>query len=244
MRATHLLCAIALLLASAPAHAVNVRLELAPMLSIPLGPLLDGIPVVINPPQAAGGANVSGILVDVENSVGGGMALSLMLNDFEIRYEFASIDYSELVGTHYEDANLPGFLLEIGGAARVDVSDSLDSVFLHNVVFGYRFTPFDWKLRPYVPFGVGFAVAQLRNDMDTIFGFTIQGGIGLEYILGKFRLGAELRYSFHAYKNPDTSINAIQGQGNLAVQTNSDLFETVMETLSMLNINIHASYSF
>lgn len=244
------------------AEAIDVRLELSPGLLIPMGPFLDG--TATNEAQAdlssLGGTGITSItsLSDVDHKVGGGIALALLLDDFEFRYEFAVMPFSKLRVTHLglitgqvsfylptEDLGDGTVQAIIGRSTELDLSP-LDSAFIHNVGFGYRFTPFpEWVVHPFVPFGLGFSAAQLRNDLPTLLGFYVQLGLGLQWDATEhFRIGLDFRYTFHAYKNPDTSISAVTQGAAKSLTTNSGAFDAVVEDLHTLNIRTNVSWKF
>ena len=259
------------LLVPTTARALDVRLEIAPLLMVPVGPFLDS--------QAATeaqfdtgvvGWNLGTIdltsLSDVENSTGGGISVALLLGNFEIRYEFGALPWDKQVLTYigFVTQDLSFYIPTTAADARDgldeqtikalfgdessisrDLSD-LDSILFHNIGVGYRFVPFpEWVVQPYVPVGIGFAIAQLRNDLDTLFGFYLQTGVGAQWdATDAFRLGLEMRYNFGAYKAPDISVRSITRAGSATLTTNNSAFDAVMEDFHAVTIRLHASYKF
>lgn len=248
MNKTHtitVLLALALLgLSAAPAWSLDLRVEVSPMVSFPIARLLDGLPIEATVMDDYGTTTDAVFLTDLSQGVGGGVGISVLLNDWEIRYELAALPYSRLHVTHVKLPDYTGdFYLPYGES--VDASGELDELLFHNIVLGYRFTPFDWVVHPYFPFGLGFSAAQTRLDDETLFGFNIQIGVGVQWdVTEAFRVGTALRYTFSAYKNPDTSLSSLQSVGMQSAATNTSLFEAVMETMQTLSWNLHASYQF
>lgn len=247
---------LGVLVAARPAAALDVRVEVAPLVHVPLGEILDGVPALVQPPDTLYVNANETWLLDYTHGVGGGVSLSLLLNSWEIRYEFAALPFKSLVLTHAGLApagtTTPIFLPsesleELSNRAprrpSVGVS-SLDAVLLHNVGFGYRFTPFDWVVHPYFPLNLGFAAAQLRNGAETLIGFNLQLGVGVEWDpFEAFRVGLAMRYNFTAFKNPDSGFS-LGDQAIQTAQTNESSFEAVMEVLQSLTFSLHASYRF
>jgi hypothetical protein len=272
MRArTLFLCGLALATSIAvapPARALDVRVEVAPIFSLPFNAVLDGIPLpegtidVVRVADALGFQVNEGVLnqfgipreqdvtslVDLTQKVGFGVRLALLLNDWEIRYEFVAYGYDELVYTHVNFPDLTqvgqAVFFPVEGALTLDAT-SLDSMFLHNLGVGYRFTPFDWIVRPYVPLSLGFAAVQLRNDLGALYGFNIQVGLGVVWDAWKsLRLSLDMRYGISVFMNQDTSLGGIQQRGIASAGTNASTFEAVVETLSTLNFGLQVSWGF
>ena len=241
-----LLAALTLMAAPAPARALDVRLEVAPLVHFSLSPLLDGLPLEVPNGPLTGAREI--FLVDLSHKPGFGASFALLLGNWEIRYEFAAVEYDKLTVEHVQFPDYTGVLSldasELSGRSA-DISGELDPIFFHYAGFGYRFTPWDWVVHPYFPISLGFAAAQIRNGGETLLGFTVQLGAGVEWDpLEQLRVGLSLRYNFSAFKLPDTTFSSIKSVGIQAAATNSSLTEAVMETLSTLSLNLHISYKF
>lgn len=247
------LVALGVLLLARPAHAIDVRLEAAPVISFPMSSFIDGL--VINVPADVG--FVSQItdgqyqfdeawVLDLSQKTGYGAAISLLLDDWEIRYEFFAMDFDELTVTHVAFADVsPDLALELNQTGSLGISEFFDSIFFHSASVGYRFTPYDWVVHPYFPFALGFAAAQVRNGSDTYFGFNIQLGAGVQWdVLDALRVGVGLRYVLGLYKLPQTSFSSVQAEGIRSAVRDQSLTEAVMEVFQTLDLSIHASYLF
>lgn len=244
---------MALCLAS-PARAVDVRIEVGPFGLVPLGPILDGQASTISNFDLGslglqGGTQDITALTDVTHSSGGGFSLSLLLNQWEIRYEFGVLPYDEVNLTHLGivagDLSLYFKTEDLLGQSISGDSSELDPAMFHSIGFGYRFEPFpEWTVSPYVPFGLGFAVAMPRNDVDPMFGFNIQLGVGAHALLGEhFDLGLAVRYGLSAFKNTDTSISALTQGASASVSTGSSAFDAAVEVLQAVSISVTLGFS-
>ena len=234
---------VVLLLTPTPARAVDVRLEVGPLVVFPLFPLLDGLPLEVQDGLLTGERET--YLMDFSQKPGFGVSFALLLNSWEFRYEFAAVDQARI--THVQFPDYTGVLsLDILEFTKgVGIADEYDTMFFHYVGFGYRFTPWDWVVHPYFPFGLGFAAVQVRNGADPLLGFSIEIGAGVNWdALPYLRVGLCLRYHFSAYKLPNTAFDSIQSLGIQAAATNTSLTEAVMETLSSLSLSLHVSYKF
>lgn len=248
-----LMLALAVAATASPAAALEVRLEVAPQVTIPLNPILDGLPLEFAQGPVLGIQEE--LLLDLSQGTGGGASISLLLSDFEIRYEFTLLPWDTLTITHVK---FPGLSQLVEGAEQIalpaadllpatsaSISGDLDAILIHTVGVGYRFTPWNWVVHPYFPVGLGFTAAQLRNGGDTLLGFNIQLGAGVQWDITKaWRLGIALRYNFAAYKNPDTTFSNIANTGIQSAVTNRSSFEAVMETLQSISFTAHISYRF
>ena len=246
------------LLVPARADALDVRLEIAPSAAIPLSALMDGVPIQESlDPNLGFGSSVI-YRLDFEQQVGFGVSLALLLNDWEIRYDFARYAYKRVKITHlrFPDttnvmywplADFNEFLIQAGGTplpSSVSLTD-WDALYYHCIGFGYRFTPFDWVVHPYVPLDIGFALIQPGNDFELMYGFYIQSGLGLNWdATDHLRVGLVARFTFGFFKNPDTSTKGISDLGIQAGVTNNSSFEAVLETFRTVNVAAHISYKF
>jgi len=262
------LAVIAVTVAPAPARALDVRVEVAPIISVPFNSVLDGIPLdegtvdIVEVGGALGFQVNEAVLqqlglprqqqvlalADVTQKVGFGVRLALLLDDWEIRYEFTAYGFDELVYTHVNFPDLTqvgqALFFPIEGALNLDAS-SLESMFLHNVGVGYRFTPFDWFIRPYVPLSLGFSAVQLRNGLGNMYGFNIQAGLGVVWdVWSSLRLSLDVRYGISVFMNQDTSLGGIRQGAIASAGTNESSFEAVVETLSTLNFGLQLSWGF
>ena len=258
------LAVLALCSLPAPARAVDVRIEISPMVSIPIGPFLDAVPVsAISVDSAQLGFNLGQLdfsaLNDYQNSVGGGVGLSILFNNWEIRYEFMALPFAKRKMTHI------GFTSSLGVAFYIPVEEfddatvrtltgttkgedvsKLDPVFIHNIGFGWRFVPFDhWIVQPYLPFGLGFSLAQIQNGVDPLPGFYVQLGLGVQYSpVPSFRMALEARYMLGLYKAPDISASAIGKAASGTLTTNASAFDAVMEDVHVVNVVFALAYKF
>lgn len=245
----------ALAFAATTAHAFEVRLEVSPLVAIPIGPFLDAQAtpmsqldlesVGIAVPEAE-----ATVLSDISNGVGGGVSISLLLDNWEIRYELRALpyDHTELthVGITLGDLSIYLPADEIVGQEITADLSNLDSALFHTLGFGYRFEPFpEWAVSPYVPLLFGVGLAMPRNGADPVIGFDVQLGLGAHWRpVPVFDIGLAVRYELSVYKNPDTSLGALSKGASASVTTNSSAFDAALEILQAVSIGLTASVGF
>lgn len=240
---------------SVASQGVDIRLEVGPAVTLPIGPFLDSQATVLDSFDTSelglqGGVQDVTVLTDITQGTGGGLSLALLLGSWEIRYEFVALPYESVELTHL------GFVAGgvslyfatedlLGQSVTADVDD-LDPAFFHSLGFGYRFEPFpEWAVSPYVPLGLGVAIAQPRNEAETLYGANLQLGIGAHGRIGStFDLGVAVRYGVSILKNPDTSLTALQEGATASVSTGSSAFDAAVEILQTVSISVTGAFWF
>lgn len=240
---------------SAASHGVDFRVEVGPAITVPIGPFLDSQATVLTEFDTAelglqGGIQDLTVLTDITQGTGGGLSLALLLGAWEIRYEFAALPYESVELTHLGivagGVSLYFATEDLLGQSVTAEVDDLDPAFFHSIGFGYRFEPFpEWVVSPYVPIGLGVAIAQPRNEAETLFGGNLQLGIGAHGRIGStFDLGVAVRYNISVLKNPDTSLTALQAGATASVSTGSSAFDAAVEILQTVTISVTGAFWF
>ncbi len=89
------------------------------------------------------------------------------------------------------------------------------------------------------------AIAQPRNEAETLFGGNLQLGVGAHGRIGStFDLGVAVRYSVSVLKNPDTSLTALQEGATASVSTGSSAFDAAVEVLQTVTISVTGAFWF
>ncbi|MCC6750337.1 MAG: hypothetical protein IT371_21915 [Deltaproteobacteria bacterium] len=201
-----------------------VGLEIAPGVAIPFKKYLD-----------FGGGNDT---YTMENGVGAGFALCLTLNHWEFRWAYTSLSTGRVKGRIPDSAfsAIPEALRS--GVKQVIDLEAQQSLILHHVGMGYRFTfePTE-RFRIAIPVGFGMVVAS-PPDFGVVnyslFGFGGQAGVLAEYTLFKvLALGADARFSMFVTE-PDANLAAA------GIAATQNVFDNAIAWLPMLFLGIHA----
>jgi hypothetical protein len=190
------------LLAASPTTALaqtqsNIEIEFAPGVAIPIGDFL-----VSEASQASR---------RVDSGVGFGMALNLVLDNWEFRYALSILPtvkveqswgptFVEEWNNAFDELGLPDVLIEPNQAdGGVKFTGDGSSISIHHVNVGYRFHVYDSDLRVFIPVGIGAAITTGSEDTlsRSLYGLSAQTGVGLSYrALPWLLLGLQVRYLF------------------------------------------------
>ena len=264
-----------LLAAPAPASAIEVALELSPGVAIPVGTFVDdfplpaddiscplvgfGFPGVTCPQNGQTNLNPipGAVRIDTENDPGFALGLSLLLSDWEIRYNFQMHNWGKLTIDAFnlrlsqDPSLLDNVFFEVRdlGLQPIVIEDAdeldLSPIFVHRIMLGYRFYVLDyWVIKPYIPVALGF-VYMHGDTFDNTPGGAFEMGLGAEYRFND-HIGVSLafRYAANIMKNPAIAVSGLQGQAVQAGAGGSGLFETAIEVFQTVTLSANAIYRF
>ncbi|NUN16349.1 MAG: hypothetical protein HUU55_22200 [Myxococcales bacterium] len=241
---------------SAPAGGVELALEVAPGAAFPLSTFIDRYPVetTLNFGTDTDPALIPGFLrVNLNNDTGFAIALTMLINAFEVRYSLNRHTWAEIEqdALSIELDSVPFlenvfFDAKTFGLPRVvsrDGDEGLQAIFLHRLLGGYRFYLLDGEFRPYIPFAIGIAMVH-GSTFDTIFGGAIEIGAGAEFdVASGIAVGIDMRYSANIMENPALDVTGLVNQAAQAARSSSSLFESVVEVFQLFTISATARFS-
>jgi hypothetical protein len=179
----------------------------------------------------------------MENGLGGGLALSMTLNEMELRWTYSVLSTGRVKGRIPDEA-LAGLQLidrQMGGTGQIPAQidqEAGESLVFHAITFGYRLTFEPSRVfHVVVPFGAGVVAAQppsfgLLNY--SLWGFAAHVGLRGEVLVAKMlALGLDTRFSVYVTE-PDPNL----GAAGYAATRNA--FDAAVAWLPMLSIALHA----
>ena len=139
----------------------------------------------------------------IKNSVGANLVITLMLNNWELRYgmnHFTTKGGYLRVPQSVADEITDVFRQLDPNYGTFPAEQSLENnqgFFLHTITFGYRFYFLGPKFKLYIPVATGVALMSSDILLRTRVGWNINTGIGLDYAVTHwFFVGADMRYQF------------------------------------------------
>jgi hypothetical protein len=259
-RALLLLASLALVLASRPASAVEIGIELEPGLGITAGSFPSGVPYTYD--DADGSvtgypSSTVNLLLDLKPTVAFSFAASLLINNFTIRtavsvQKFSSVRLADLAIARLNGQDLPDPLPNIylknllgfkGGEA--DITDS-ETMVLARVTLGYRFYLLEGRFRPYVPLGFGMAIVHIGGGGGTYYGPAAHLGFAAEYRLGeRIDLGLAAQYEWMGFVLPENfQPSAAKGALAASVSSGRSAFSAFLKSAHTVQIGVTTTFRF
>lgn len=213
------------ILAAAPTGAlakVDYRLEVALGAVVPGGAVFHGVVGEYDFNQRTPAEDTRGnVLYDYHFNPGFTAALSLLVNDFELRYQFATLGWSQLEPTHVSFERYRGTAVVYPGElparaiflpyqklptpSLVVDSPNSPAFRLHSLTLGWRFNLVRGPYQPYIPVAIGLAIGEGGGLGQTLLGSSFQLGFGYEFHLNdRISLGFEVRYNWMLLQNPSS----------------------------------------
>jgi hypothetical protein len=179
----------------------------------------------------------------MENRVGGGLAVSLTLDNVELRWSYSSLSTGR-VKAHIPTEAIEGLRLidqQLGGSGQIeqDIDKQVEeALVIHAVSLGYRLTFEPARIvRLVVPLGFGIVAAQPPSFgllRYSLYGFGVHAGLrGEVLVAGLVALGLDTRFSIYVTE-PDPNLGAA---GYAATQ---NAFDAAVAWLPMLTVALHA----
>jgi hypothetical protein len=179
----------------------------------------------------------------MENGVGGGVALSVTLNDVEVRWQHSILSTGRVKG-RIPDSVLPSLQLidkTMGGTGQIaqDIDiEATGALVMDSITFGYRltFAPAR-RFHIVVPIGAGVVAAQPPRFgllAYTLWGFAADVGLRGEVLLAKIlALGLDTRFDIYLTE-PDPNLGAAGYAGT------KNAFDAAVAWLPMLSVSLYA----
>jgi hypothetical protein len=246
------------------AAAQDVRLYVAPGVAAPLSRFIDNYPLIIDPegPSNCGEVETGTAFLErrsVDSDVGFNLSLGALIGNAEISYSMSRHQWGrvELTGVAFcfgnnhplndafFDPETVSILLDtpVPRTIAVDADDEgLEALFIHRLLFGYRFYVLDGAIRPYIPVALGATVIN-SADLEAVFGGSAQIGVGVEVeFTNGFSLGLDARYMADIVQNPALKGSSVSRLGSQAAIGGDSLFESVIEVFQSFVISASVAY--
>jgi hypothetical protein len=201
---------------------MDVALELEVGSVLPLASFPDGLADTLADPQGQyffkKPQSIYNVLLDIRPSPGFDVALTLLLNNFTIHASLAYHPQATMRISNFAIAQLEGqrlpplaqkvYLKNLLERNKVGAPSYEQSIFDKTYRFtdpprwlfsrlnvGYRWYLLDYRLRPYVPLGIGIGL--FNENKNTHWGFSFLMGLGGEYRMSdKLDVGMRLQYEW------------------------------------------------
>jgi hypothetical protein len=249
-----------LLGAAREARAYEFAIEIEPGVGIPLAPFPTNVPTYYEETVDVGGMPTligANYLVDLHTGVGFNGAISAMLNDFTLRvavgvHKFPSITVTNIALVKVGDQQLPDIMQNVYLKDLLGLSDLPQSADLTEsptltmvrVTLGYRWYLTETRLRPYIPAGIGLAIANLAGE--TFFGMAVHMGVGLEYRVAPFLdVGIAAQYEWMGVTVPESFSAAGAKSGAITqISSGSSVVDAFLKSLHSLQLGATFTFRF